>query len=82
MTDQSASPSDGDDCERRRVEIEERQAEFDQLWLQMSSGNTEGASRYRELRHILDDLRAEYRRSCGELRESSSLPRKIVADWH
>ena len=82
MTDKSASPSDDEDCEKRRVEIQERQAEFDELWLQMSSGNAAGASRYRELRHVLDELRAEYRRTCGELSESSSLPRKIVADWH
>jgi len=63
------------------AEIGERQAEFDQLWLQMSSGNTSGAARYRELRHILDDLRAEYRTTCGELIESSSLPPRVVADW-
>lgn len=82
MNDETAAPAAGDECERKRIEIEERQAEFDQLWLQMSTGNTSGAARYRELRHILDDARAEYRRTCGELNESSSLPRKIVADWH
>lgn len=82
MTDQSASPPEGEDCGKKLAEIQERQAEFDQLWLQMSSGNAAGASRYRELRHILDDLRAEYRRTCGELTESSTLPRKVVADWH
>jgi hypothetical protein len=82
MNDQTASPEGGDECASKLAEIEARQQEFDQLWLQMSSGNTANASRYRELRHILDDFRAEYRATCGELNESSSLPRGIVADWH
>ena len=82
MTDQSASPPEGGECDKKLAQIEEHQAEFDRLWLQMSSGDSGGASRYRELRHILDDLRAEYRKTCGDLTESSSLPRKIVADWH
>lgn len=81
MNDQNASPALGEDCRKKLAEIGERQAEFDQLWLQMSSGNTSGAARYRELRHILDDLRAEYRATCGELTESSSLPPRVVADW-
>lgn len=82
MNEQGASSAGGEECGKKLAEIEERQAEFDQLWLRMSSGDTSGASRYRELRHMLDDLRAEYRKTCGELSESSSLPRKIVADWH
>ena len=82
MNGQNASPTAEEDCKKKLAEIEERQAEFDQLWLQMSTGNTSGAARYRELRHILDDLRAEYHKHCGDLIESSSLPRKIVADWH
>ena len=81
MNDQDASPAAGDDCKERLAEIEARQAEFDQVWLQMSSGNTSGAARYRELRHILGDLRAEYRKTCGELTESSSLPPRVIADW-
>jgi hypothetical protein len=81
MNDENASPAVGEDCEKRLAEIVERQAEFDQLWLQMSTGNTSGATRYRELRHILDDLRAEYRKTCGELTETSSLPPRVVADW-
>lgn len=82
MNEQSALPPGGEECSKKLAEIQERQAEFDQLWLQMSSGNTSGASRYRELRHMLAELRSEYRKTCGELSESSSLPRKIVADWH
>lgn len=71
----------GEECDRKRAEIEARQAEFENLWLQMSGGDTSGGTRYRELRHQLDDLRAEYRHTCGELVESSSLPSSIVADW-
>lgn len=82
MNDQSASPGAGDDCPKKLAEIEELQAEFDKLWLQMSAGNSSGAARYRELRHLLDDQRAEYRRTCGELNESSALPPSVVADWH
>jgi len=79
MTEQTA-PGAGD-CEQRRTEIEARQKEFDALWLKMSQGDTSGAARYRELRHILDDLRVEYRKTCGELTESSSLPPSVVSDW-
>lgn len=82
MNDHTESPESGDDCASKLAEIEARQAEFDQLWLQMSAGNTANGARYRELRHILDGLRAEYRSTCGELNETSSLPRRIVADWH
>lgn len=78
---QEQAESGAPDCQRKLEEIEARQAEFDQLWLQMSSGNASGATRYRELRHILDELRTEYRATCGELRESSSLPPHVVADW-
>lgn len=79
MSDQTTSASS--DCEAKRAEIEARQKEFDGLWLEMSSGNTANAARYRELRHILDELRAEYTETCGELKESTSLPPRIVADW-
>lgn len=81
MNDQGASPAVGEDCKKKLAEIEERQTEFDQLWLRMSSGDTSGAARYREQRHVLDDLRSEYRKTCGELTESSSLPPRVVADW-
>jgi hypothetical protein len=81
MNDQTASAGAGDDCAAKLAEIEERQKEFDGLWLQMSAGNTTNAARYRELRHILDDSRAEYRKTCGELSETTSLPPHIVADW-
>lgn len=82
MTDETAATPAPEECEKMRTEINERQAEFDALWLKMSAGDTSGAARYRELRHILDDLRAEYRKTCGELVESSDLPRSVVADWH
>lgn len=81
MNDESTSPP-GDDCKQKLAGIEERQAEFDMLWQQMSTGNTAGATRYRELRKILDDLRADYHRTCGELSEGSTLPPRILADWH
>ena len=71
----------GTDCQEKLAEIQERQAEFDALWLKMSSGDTSGAARYRELRHVLDELRTQYRKTCGELTESSSLPSHVVADW-
>ena len=82
MSDQTSATPAGEDCERKLVEINERQAEFDALWIKMSSGDTSGAARYRELRHVLEDLRSEYRNACGELKESSSLPRSVLADWH
>lgn len=75
----AAAPSG--ECQEKLAEIQERQAEFDKLWLKMSSGDTSGAARYRELRHILDDMRAEYRKTCGQLSESSTLPPSVVADW-
>lgn len=78
MTDQTTGAGD---CDQKRAEIDARQGEFDQLWLKMSQGDTSGAARYRELRHILDGLRAEYRQTCGELIESSSLPAHVLADW-
>jgi hypothetical protein len=79
MTDETTAAAG--ECAQKRAEIDARQAEFDQLWLKMSQGDTSGAARYRELRHILDDLRSEYRRTCGELTESSSLPPHVLADW-
>lgn len=81
MNDQAPANPGASDCEAKLAEIKERQEEFDALWLKMSSGDTSGAVRYRELRHVLDDLRAEYRKTCGELSESSNLPPSIIADW-
>lgn len=69
------------ECEQKLAAITAHQGEFDQLWLKMSQGDTSGAARYRELRHILDGLRAEYSTTCGELKESSSLPAHVLADW-
>ncbi len=82
MNEQTSPAAPGEDCEKKLAEIQERQSEFDKLWLRMSSGDTSGASRYRELRHTLDELRAEYRQTCGELNESSTLPKSVLADWH
>jgi hypothetical protein len=69
------------DCEALRAEIDTLQAEFEGLWIQVSQGGAGGA-RYRELRRILDGLRAKYTSECGANVESSSLPRSITADWH
>ncbi len=81
MDDQSASAVAGEECQKKLAEIQERQAELDKLWLQMSGGDTSGAARYRELRRLLDGLRSEYKQTCGELTESSSLPRSVLSDW-
>jgi len=68
------------DCQALQAEIETLQAEFEGLWIRVSQGGA-GGGRYRELRHILDGLRARYASECGALIESSSLPRSITADW-
>lgn len=68
------------DCEALQKQIDELQAEFEGLWIKVSQGGAGGA-RYRELRHILDDLRARYVNECGAPKESSSLPRSITSDW-
>lgn len=81
MNDQTAGTGEAE-CQEKLATIQERQAELDKLWLQMSGGDTSGAQRYRELRRTLDELRAEYRRTCGELTDSSTLPRSVLADWH
>ncbi len=68
------------DCEAKQGEIDTLQAEFENLWIKVSQGGA-GGERYRELRHILDDLRKAYKETCGEPKESTTLPRSITADW-
>ncbi len=45
------------DCEALRAEISTLQQEFEGLWLQVSAGASP-TPRYRELRRIIDELRA------------------------
>lgn len=68
------------DCEALQAKIDTLQAEFEGLWIKVSQGG-EGGARYRELRHILDDLRKQYKEQCGEPKEGTTLPRSITADW-
>jgi hypothetical protein len=68
------------DCAALKAEIVRLQAEFEGLWIKVSQGGPGGA-RYRELRRILDALRAKYATECGANIEDSSLPRSITADW-
>ena len=68
------------DCAAMQAEINELQTEFDGLWIKMSTGGG-NAARYRELRHILDDKRAAYQKTCGAPSETTTLPRSITADW-
>lgn len=75
MTDEQAV-----DCEALRGEISTLQAEFEGLWLQVSSGALP-TPRYRELRRMIDERRARYTSACGALEEDSALPRRIVSDW-
>ena len=68
------------DCAALQAEINTFQTEFDGLWMKMSTGQGNPA-RYRELRHILDQKRADFLKHCGEPSETSTLPRSITADW-
>ena len=68
------------DCAALQAEINTLQDEFDGLWMKMSTGQG-NATRYRELRHILDALRKDYVTKCGAPSETTSLPRSITADW-
>lgn len=68
------------DCEAMQAQIDTLQAEFESLWIKVSQGGV-GGERYRDLRHILDDLRKEFKEKCGEPKESTTLPRSITADW-
>lgn len=67
-------------CEILAAEIARLQSEFEILWLAVSRGGT-ATPRYRELRHILDEMRARYASECGAPSESSDLPRSIASDW-
>ena len=67
-------------CEALRAEIDTLQLEFEGLWIKVSQGGT-GGERYRELRHILKDLRIKYANECGARPEGSTLPRSITSDW-
>ena len=68
------------DCTALQAEITALQTEFEALWLKMSGGGGNPA-RYRELRHILDQKRADFQKTCGAPSESTTLPRSITADW-
>jgi hypothetical protein len=72
--------ADNVDCEGMRSTIETLQAEFEGLWVMVSSGGTP-TPRFRELRREIDRLRAEYTNTCGAASESSSLPPHIMSDW-
>lgn len=68
------------DCQALREQIDTLNKEFEETWLAVSRGATP-TPRYRELRRILADLRAEYAGKCGAPSETSALPRHIVSDW-
>jgi len=68
------------ECETLQAEINTLQAEFEGLWIKVSQGGPGGA-RYRELRHVLEDLRARFTAQCGAASETSTLPRSISSDW-
>jgi hypothetical protein len=68
-------------CDQMRDRIAVAQKEFEQLWLAISSGTGGDRARFRELRGQLAVMRDEYRRDCGELVETSELPRSVTADW-
>lgn len=68
------------DCEALRTEIATLQQEFEGLWLQVSAGAAP-TPRYRELRRMIDDLRAKATAECEPVGEDSSLPRSISSDW-
>ena len=71
----------GGSCAELKAEIDRKQSEVEQMWLSISTGGGDKA-RYRNLRDEVAQLRVRYRQECGELTESSSLPRSITADWH
>lgn len=68
------------DCEALRAEISTLQREFEGLWLQVSAGASP-TPRYRELRRMIDDLRARATAECGPASEETALPRSIASDW-
>ncbi len=74
MTEETA------DCKTLREQIDTLNAEFEETWIAVSKGGTP-TPRYRELRRLLADLRAEYATKCGAPSETSSLPPHMVSDW-
>jgi hypothetical protein len=77
MTEQA-----GDACAELKSRIDTLQKEFEQVWLAISAGGGDPA-RYRVVRQELGDLRIQYNRECGHLKEgeNSALPRSVTADW-
>lgn len=68
------------DCAALAAQITELQTEFEAIWLKVSQGAAP-TPRYREVRHLLDELRARYASTCGAPSETSALPRAISSDW-
>jgi hypothetical protein len=71
-----------DACADLKERIDVLQKEFEKTWLAISAGGGD-AARYRVLRQELGDLRIQYNRECGHLKEgeNSALPRSVTADW-
>ena len=53
-----------DRCAQMKAEIDGLQKEFEQTWLQISSGGGD-PQKYRSLRHELQEKRISYNRECG-----------------
>lgn len=68
------------ECAELRTQIDALNKEFEETWLAVSRGALP-TPRYRELRRLLDELRAKYAEACGAPSETSALPRSIVSDW-
>jgi 6-phosphogluconolactonase/glucosamine-6-phosphate isomerase/deaminase len=67
-------------CAELKAQIDSMQSEFERVWLAISTGSGD-KSRYHQLRQELQDLRIRFRRECGDLTETSNLPRSVTADW-
>jgi hypothetical protein len=67
-------------CDELKARIDSMQSEFEQVWLAISTGSGDKA-RYHQLREQLQDLRIKFRRECGDLTETTNLPRSVTADW-
>lgn len=68
------------ECASLRTRIDTLNAEFEETWIAVSKGALP-TPRYREVRRLLADLRAEYATKCGAPSETSSLPPHMVSDW-